>query len=86
MTERFFFPLDTTTVLTDDGRLLPAKPLGELFARFTPQPKEMDEDIASRVVALVSQFDAPTLTAFRLSPCFPARFARRTSTAALTAL
>jgi hypothetical protein len=34
-----FFPLDATTILTDDGRLLPAKPPGELFAQFTPEPQ-----------------------------------------------
>jgi hypothetical protein len=32
-----FFALDTITILTDDGRLLPAQPPGELFARFTPE-------------------------------------------------
>src|ERR1017187_10300639 len=35
-----FFPLDSTVLLTGDGGLCPAKSPGELFAQFTPQPKE----------------------------------------------
>jgi len=47
--------------------------LGELFARFTPQPNELEEDVARQMFALVQQMDAderervrPTaLTVFR---------------------
>ena len=61
-----FFALDSTVIITDQGAFLPARPPGELFAQFTPQPRELDQDLATRVVALVSQFDADTLTIFRL--------------------
>jgi len=61
-----FFPIDSTLRLTEQGILLPLQAPGELFARFTPRPKEFDEDVATRVVALVSQFDSETLAVFRL--------------------
>lgn len=68
-----FFPLDSTVLLTGDGRLCPAKSPGELFAQFTPQPKETDEEVARRAFALVRTLDSerpmkpPTLlTVFRL--------------------
>ena len=68
-----FFPLDSTVLLTRDGRLGPVKPPGELFARFTPQPKDTDEEVARRAFALVRTLDSerpmkpPTLlTVFRL--------------------
>jgi len=61
-----FFPLDSNVILTDHGTLHPKTTPGELFVKFTPQPKEMDEDLASRVIALVSEFDSKTLTVFRL--------------------
>ncbi len=60
-----FFPIDSTLRLTDQGVLLPLKAPGELFAPFTPQPKEFEQDAARRMVALVSQFDAATLKVFR---------------------
>lgn len=68
-----FFPLDSTVMLADDGRLRPAKSPGELFAEFTPQPKEVDEDVAHRAFALVMTLDSERpmkppalLTVFRL--------------------
>ena len=68
-----FFPLDSTVLLTGDGRLCPAKSPGELFAQFTPQPKETDGEVARRAFALVRTLDSerpmkpPTLlTVFRL--------------------
>ena len=68
-----FFPLDSTVLLAADGRLHPAKPPGELFAEFTPQPREVDEDVAQRAFALVTILDSERpmkppalLTVFRL--------------------
>jgi hypothetical protein len=65
-----FFPLDSTVMLADDGRLRPAKSPGELFAEFTPQPKEVDQDVARKVMGIVSTLDVgdpPTpLRVFRL--------------------
>src|SRR5262249_37191370 len=54
-----FFSLDATVTLTAEGALRLANVLpGELFAKFTPQPRESDEDIASRAFALVQQLDS----------------------------
>jgi hypothetical protein len=68
-----FFDLKTNVILTDHGTLQPTRPPGELFARFTPQPKDTDTDLATRVFALVQKLDTdkplkpPTLlTVFRL--------------------
>ncbi|HWW02609.1 MAG TPA: hypothetical protein VNZ64_23120 [Candidatus Acidoferrum sp.] len=68
-----FFPLETTVTLTPAGTLLPVKPPGELFAQFTPQPKEIDQTVAQRAFALVQQLESdpalppPTpLAVFRL--------------------
>ena len=65
-----FFPLDSTVLLTGDGRLCPAKSPGELFAQFTPQPKELDQDVARKVMGIVGTLDVgdpPTpLRVFRL--------------------
>jgi hypothetical protein len=44
-----FFSLDSTVLLGDDGRLRAAKPPGELFAAFTPQPDEEDETTALKI-------------------------------------
>jgi hypothetical protein len=54
-----FFSLDANIALTAEGslRLINALP-GELFAKFSPQPRDADEDIASRAFALVQQLDA----------------------------
>jgi hypothetical protein len=51
-----FFSFDATVTLTAEGslRLRGAVP-GELFARFSPQPGDSDEEIASRAFALVHQ-------------------------------
>jgi hypothetical protein len=68
-----FFPLDSTVMLAEDGRLRPAKSPGELFAEFIPQPREVDEDVARRAFALVTTLDTERpmkppalLTVFRL--------------------
>jgi hypothetical protein len=68
-----FFPLNTTVVLTENGTLQPTRPPGELFARFTPQPKEIESDAATRAFALVERLDTEKplphpslLTVFRL--------------------
>ena len=52
-TRSALFPLETTVTLTPAGTLVASKSPGILFAQFTPQPKELDEDIATRVFALV---------------------------------
>jgi hypothetical protein len=51
-----FLSLDATVTLTAEGslRLRGAVP-GELFARFSPQPGDSDQEIASRAFALVHQ-------------------------------
>jgi hypothetical protein len=65
-----FFPLDSTVGLGNDGRLRPTRPPGELFAQFTPQPGALDQDVASRAMAIVNKLDvgAPPspVTVFRL--------------------
>jgi hypothetical protein len=68
-----FFALDTHTILTEQGTLQSVRPPGELFARFTPQPKEIESDVATRAMALVCKLDTekplphPSLmTVFRL--------------------
>jgi hypothetical protein len=67
-----FFGLDTHVILTANGTLQPTRPPGELFARFTPQPKDQEVDVARRAFALVRNLDTeqplrpPTLlTVFR---------------------
>ena len=44
-----FFPLETTVLLAENGRLRPATPPGEMFAQFTPEPKEADETAALKI-------------------------------------
>jgi hypothetical protein len=69
-----FFPLATHVSLDAEGRLrLADKAPGELFAKFTPQPKECDETAARRAFALVQELDGKSrmkppsvLTVFRL--------------------
>jgi len=68
-----FFPLNATVLLTENGTLQPTRAPGELFARFTPQPKEIESDAATRAMALVCKLDTekplppPSLmTVFRL--------------------
>jgi hypothetical protein len=60
-----FFALDSHLLITGQAALRPRRTPGELFARFTPQPKASDEDLSRRVFALVSRFDAQTLAVFR---------------------
>ena len=66
------FPLETTVSFTENGVLRPRLRPGELFARFTPQPK-LPEDAALRAFAIIKSLDdnpnarhAPVLTVFRL--------------------
>jgi hypothetical protein len=70
-----FFALDACLTLTEEGalRLSGSRAPGEIFSKFTPQPKDVDEDLATRAFALVQQLesDRPTkpptaLTVFRL--------------------
>jgi hypothetical protein len=65
-----FFPLETTVLVDADGRLRPVRPPGVLFARFTPQPKELDQDAAGGAMAIINTLDTGTpptpLTVFRL--------------------
>ena len=69
-----FFPLENIVGLLPSGLLQPLATPGELFARFTPDPKsEPGEDVARQAFALVEQLDndadpkAPTpLSVFRL--------------------
>jgi hypothetical protein len=61
-----FFDLQSHLALGPQGELYPDQAPGQLFAAFTPQPKEpLDEDVARRAFALVQQFDAPTLAVFK---------------------
>jgi hypothetical protein len=69
-----FFALDANLTLSDQGelQLSSARVPGDLFARFTPQPKDVEEDVAGRAFALVQQLESqdnkhPTpLTIFRM--------------------
>jgi hypothetical protein len=68
-----FFTLDSCIRISSDAIHSPTIAPGELFARFTPQPKEIDQDVAQRAFALIQQLEsnpslpAPSvLTVFRL--------------------
>jgi hypothetical protein len=65
-----FFPLDSTVRLDGNGRLFPVKAPGELFAQFTPHPREVSGDVASAAMAIADTLDVgvpPTpLRVFRL--------------------
>jgi hypothetical protein len=68
-----YFDLASTIRLTEHGALICDQAPGSLFAAFTPQPKELPEDVARRAFALASRLDArgrmrpPTpLTVFRM--------------------
>jgi hypothetical protein len=52
-----FFPLDATVWLDEEGGLRSARPPGEIFAPFTPQPKEADQEVASKAMAIVRTLD-----------------------------
>ena len=53
-----FFPLDSTVTIAPSGLLLPARPPGELFARFTPHGKDpVPEDTARQLFALAKTLD-----------------------------
>jgi hypothetical protein len=54
-----FFSLHANVALTPEGALrLTGSAPGELFAKFTPQLRDADEDLASRAFALVHQLDS----------------------------
>lgn len=61
-----FFPIASNVRLTDHGTLHSIQTPGELFAKFTPQPKDTDLSAAERARAIVSQFDATTYRVFEL--------------------
>jgi hypothetical protein len=69
-----FFPLAAHVAFEPHGNLRLARAPGELFARFTPQPRQpLDDDVARRAFALVQQLDSDelgkppsVLTVFRL--------------------
>ena len=68
-----FFPLDATLQLSDNGTLHSLRTPGEIFAQFTPQPKEADRTVWQRALAIVERLDSegpsnpPTVvTVFRL--------------------
>jgi hypothetical protein len=52
------FDLASQVRLTAQGTLQATRPPGETFARFTPQPKEIDQDVAQRAFALVQALDS----------------------------
>ncbi len=60
-----FFPLEGTLAITNSGTLVARITPGALFEKFTPQAGDADQETASRVVALATQFDAKTLKVFR---------------------
>jgi hypothetical protein len=54
-----FFPIDSNIILTQNGNLHSVKIPGELFAKFTPQPKEVEaENFAGQLFALAKMLDA----------------------------
>ena len=66
-----FFALESNLVFADNGMLQPVKTPGQLFAQFTPEPKESDQSLLQRAFALVKALDADCkpplpLTIFRL--------------------
>jgi hypothetical protein len=68
-----FFDLQSHVILTEHGTLHATRPPGELFARFNPQPKDIDSDSAARIFAVVTKLDTDKplkppslLTVFRL--------------------
>jgi hypothetical protein len=66
-----FFAIENIVTLTGFGTLQPKIAPGELFQKFTPQPKEADQNAAERAFILMRQFDSTKLipsplTIFRL--------------------
>jgi hypothetical protein len=54
-----FFALDANIAFTDEGALRLTRGVpGELFAKFRPQLRDADEDVAARAFALVHQLDS----------------------------
>ena len=52
-----FFSLAATIILTHNATLQCAKTPGDLFAKFTPQPKETDLSVAEHAFALIKALD-----------------------------
>jgi hypothetical protein len=70
------FSLEQHVALTEHGTLKPTVVPGELFAAFTPQPREIDMDASVRAFALLQKLDTDKplpppslLTVFRLYCC-----------------
>jgi hypothetical protein len=55
-----FFPLDANLTLTGHGTFQPTRTPGELFSPFTPQPKEIDIDVARAAITLIDQLESET--------------------------
>ncbi len=62
-----FFPLQSIVPLLPNGTLRAVKSPGELFTRFTPQPKTEDQSVLQRAFALAKALDAQ----FALRPPTP---------------
>ena len=52
-----FFPLENITRVDDIGALHAIKAPGEIFTQFTPQPREIEKDVAQKAFALITQLD-----------------------------
>src|SRR5436190_13432232 len=61
-----FFGLDTHLIITEQGTLHPCQVPGELFARFNPQPKEAEEEVARRAFAQMEEIDPEIFAIYRL--------------------
>jgi hypothetical protein len=53
-----FFPLDSTVLIIREGDLQPVRPPGELFAPFTPEPEEDNQQLLIAAVALVQRLES----------------------------
>jgi len=54
-----FFALENYVTLTEHGTFQPTKLPGEIFSRFTPQPKEpVPEDVARKAYRVLEKLDA----------------------------
>jgi DNA-directed RNA polymerase specialized sigma24 family protein len=83
------FALDSIVRFTAPGVLQPVRAPGELFQVFTPQPKELDQDLASRLRSLLGRLDGETFEVFRLyciEALSAAEIARRCRTSKTTVL
>lgn len=53
-----FFPLDSTVLVTDHAAFRPARPPGELFAQFNPEPEADNRQLLIAAVALVQRLES----------------------------